>query len=119
MRKSIIKIINIIAIFIIFIGLMTTTCKARDITIITGASNGIINGAAKGFIGKVAGFIQAVAAGVATAMLFMLAIKYMTASATEKADVKQHVVMYVIGALCLYAGVAIVELIKVFMEGLG
>ena len=122
MKNNIIKIIFIIEIFItILTSCLTTTCMAAsmsDAEKIMGIKDEKINNSLTAFMNNAAGFTQIVAAGVATAMLLAISIKYMMASTAEKADLKQHAVVYVFGAILLYAGVAIVEIIKNFMGAL-
>lgn len=122
MKNNIIKIIFIIEIFIIILtSCLTTTCMAAsmsDAEKIMGIKDESINNSLTAFMNNAAGFTQIVAAGVATAMLLAISIKYMMASTAEKADLKQHAVVYVFGAILLYAGVAIVEIIKNFMGAL-
>lgn len=122
MKNDIIKIIFIIEIFIIILtSCLTTTCMAAsmsDAEKIMGIKDEKINNSLTAFMNNAAGFAQIVAAGVATAMLLAISIKYMMASTAEKADLKQHAVVYVFGAILLYAGVAIVEIIKNFMGAL-
>lgn len=122
MKNNIIKIIFIIGIFMtVLTSCFATTCMAvsmEDAKKITGQNDTKINDSLTSFMKKAAGFTQIVAAGVATAMLLAISIKYMMASTAEKADLKQHAVVYVFGAILLYAGVAIVEIIKNFMGAL-
>lgn len=63
------------------------------------------------------GIVRAGAAGIAIIMLIVIATKYMIAAPAEKADLKQHVVVYLFGALLLFAGAGILTLIESFMSG--
>lgn len=49
-------------------------------------------------------------------MLIILAIKYMSAAPGEKADIKKSAVVYVIGAVVLFAAVGIMQVIKQFSD---
>lgn len=122
MKNNIIKTIFIIGIFItILTSCFATTCMAvsiSDAEAMMGKNNGVVDAVLTVFMRKAAGFTQIVAAGIATAMLLFISIKYMTASTAEKADLKQHAVVYVLGAILLYAGVGIIEIIKNFMGAL-
>ena len=61
---------------------------------------------------KVLGYIQVVGTFIAVGVLMFLGIKYMTASANEKADVKKSIIPYIIGAVVLLAAVNIVPVIS-------
>lgn len=66
------------------------------------------------------GIFQTVAVGVATIMLVVLAIKYMSSAPSEKAEIKKHAVVYIVGAVMAYGAAGIVQLFKSFtQEALG
>lgn len=62
--------------------------------------------------GMIIGVIQIVALAVAVIMLLVLAMKYMTAAPGEKADIKKSLSVYVIGAVILFAGAGVLEIIE-------
>lgn len=62
--------------------------------------------------------VRVVGMCVAVVMLLTLAIKYMTAAAGEKADIKKSAVQYVVGAVVLFAAVAILGIIGKFAENI-
>ncbi len=51
--------------------------------------------------------VRIVGATIAVVMLFVVAIKYMTSSAGDRADIKKHAVAYVVGAFVLFGAVGI------------
>ncbi len=55
---------------------------------------------------------------IAIAMLLVLAMKYMTAAAGEKADIKKSAVQYVVGAVVLFAAVGILGIIGEFASNI-
>ena len=59
-----------------------------------------------------------VAAGVAVAFVMLIAngIKYISAAPNEKADIKKHMLVYLFGAIVLFAGGSIVHFIAEFIE---
>ena len=61
------------------------------------------------------GIVQVVAVGMAAIMLVFLAIKYMTSSVNEKAEIKKHAVVYVVGAIIAFAASGILEIFKDFV----
>lgn len=61
---------------------------------------------------KVLGYIQVVGTLIAVGVLMFLGIKYMTASANEKADIKKSIIPYIIGAVLLLLAVNILPLVQ-------
>lgn len=57
---------------------------------------------------------QVVGMAVAVIMLIVLAIKYISAAPSDKADIKKHAVVYVVGAVVLFAASGILEIVKQF-----
>ena len=48
----------------------------------------------------------------AVIMLIVLAIKYVSAAPSEKADIKKSAIVYVIGAVLLFAATGVLQLVK-------
>lgn len=61
---------------------------------------------------------QVIGVGVAIIMLIVLAIKYISASPGDKADIKKHAVVYVVGAIILFAASGILQIIKNFAKNI-
>ncbi len=59
---------------------------------------------------------QVIGVGVAVIMLVVLAMKYMTSAPNERAEIKKHAIVYIIGAVVLFASVGILEIIKSLAE---
>ena len=57
---------------------------------------------------------QVVGVAVAVIMLIVLAIKYISAAPSDKAEIKKHAVVYVVGAVVLFAASGIMQIIKNF-----
>lgn len=57
---------------------------------------------------------QVIGVGVAVIMLIVLAIKYISAAPSDKAEIKKHMVVYVVGAIVLFAASGILQIIKNF-----
>ena len=62
------------------------------------------------------GAIQVAGVGIAVIMLLYIAIKYMIAAPSEKAEFKKTAINYTIGAVILFSAMAILELIKSVMQ---
>ena len=79
----------------------------------SGASNSVTN-----IIGALINIIQIVGTGVAIIMLIVLAIKYISAAPGDKAEIKKHAVVYVVGAIVLFAATGILQIIKNFSKNI-
>ena len=64
------------------------------------------------FLNGVLGIVQVVAVTIAVIMLIILGIKYVSASPSEKADIKQGAMIYVVGAILLFGSAGILQIIK-------
>lgn len=62
------------------------------------------------------GVFQVVAIGMGSVMLVVLAIKYMTSAPNDKAQIKQHAVVYIVGACIAFASSGIIQIIKNFTK---
>ena len=64
--------------------------------------------------GHILSIVQVIGAAVAIIMLILLAVKYMSAAPNDKAEIKKHAVVYVVGAVVLFGATVILEIIKNF-----
>ena len=71
-------------------------------------------GKVKSIGGQAIAIMQAVGVSIAVVMLIAIAIKYMTSSPDDKAELKKHMVPFVFGAFFIFAAVAIIGLLKNF-----
>lgn len=79
------------------------------------------SGAAKSvnnILGAILTIVQVVGTGVAVIMLVVLAIKYISAAPGDKADIKKHAVVYVVGAVVLFAASGILQIVKNFASNI-
>lgn len=83
-----------------------TQIKANDTTDATFAISKIA--------GAILSMVQMVAISVAVIMLIVLAIKYISAAPNDKAEIKKHAVVYIIGAVVLFSASGIIAIIKQF-----
>ena len=90
------------------IQVSTVTKSAKDTT---GAASSL-----NALIGAAITVVQVVGVGVAIIMLIVLAIKYISAAPGDKADIKKHAVVYVVGAVVLFAASGILGIVKNFAK---
>ncbi len=69
-------------------------------------------------VGAILTIVQVVGMGIAVIMLIVLAIKYISAAPGDKADIKKHAVVYVVGAVVLFAASGILQIIKKFASNI-
>lgn len=127
MTKNVIKVLTVVMIALMLVASLVTLSNAAgtgttvsfgDIdtdTITSNASDS--TGAASSInniIGSVITIVQVVGVGVAIIMLIVLAIKYISAAPGDKADIKKHAVVYVVGAIVLFAASGLLGIIKNF-----
>lgn len=69
---------------------------------------------ATGLLTTIATTVKVVAVGIAIIMLLALAMKYMAAAPGEKAEIKKSAVVYIVGAVVLFAVTGILTIIQKF-----
>lgn len=123
MTKNVIKVLTVVMIALMLVASLATLSNAEDFSFgdintetitkdakdSTGAASSINN-----IIGSVITIVQVIGVGVAIIMLIVLAIKYISAAPGDKADIKKHAVVYVVGAIVLFAASGLLGIIKNF-----
>ena len=69
-----------------------------------------------GIINNAIAIVQVIGLGIAIIMLFSLGMKYMVGSIEDKAEVKKHAMVYVIGAIIFFAATGILEILQMFIK---
>lgn len=64
--------------------------------------------------GAIITIARIICVGVAITMLIVLAMKYMLSAPGEKADIKKHAVIYIVGAVIMFACTGILGIIQNF-----
>ena len=116
MTKKVMKIVAVL-LAVAVVASLAVSVSAADIDLTTfngktdtsGAKDSVTN-----IIGALINIIQIIGSGVAIIMLIVLAIKYISAAPGDKADIKKHAVVYVVGAVVLFAATGILQIIKNF-----
>jgi hypothetical protein len=119
MTKKVIKLIAIMLMAVMVVAVCSQAVLAAgdptdltqfaDKTDTSGAST-----SAQNIIGALISIVQIIGTGVAIIMLIVLAIKYISAAPGDKAEIKKHAVVYVVGAIVLFAATGILGIIKSF-----
>lgn len=121
MKKSLLKkwmilIITTIIFATIIISLQVNSLAAAmpSISAIEGAGDASTANSVGGIVGAVLYIAKIVAVGLALIMLAVLAIKYMSAAPGDKATIKKHAVVYIVGAIVLFGAAGILNIIETF-----
>lgn len=72
----------------------------------------------KTFGENIMGVVQVVGVVIAVVIIMILGIKYMMGSAEEKADYKKTMIPYMVGAILIFAGSTIANVVYQFATGL-
>lgn len=101
-----------ILIAIVSINLLSYSVTVGGLAITGG--NSTAENRVKTFGERILGIVQVVAIGIAIIMLVVLAIKYIVSSPGDKAEIKKHAVVYIVGAIFMFAASGILGIIKEF-----
>lgn len=122
MKSNVIKTMVVLLVAIMLVAMLATNVNAAmsynsvtEKTVVSGASDN--SGAAasvQNMIGGALTVVQVVGSGVAVIMLIVLAIKYISAAPSDKAEIKKHAVVYVVGAVVLFAASGIIGIVRNF-----
>ena len=99
---------------LVMIATVALACSmvfAADISI-PSQSNVELGGGFSNTISNILGIITYICYAAAVVMLLMLGIKYITASPEGKAEIKKSAVIYVIGAVLVFAAATVLNIIK-------
>ena len=112
MNKAI-KIASIVMLVVLMMGVLTVPALAANVNLgdFTGETNSGTQGITNLF-NNIIGIVQVVGTGIAVIMLIVLAIKYLMAAPSEKADIKKGALIYVVAAVILFAAVNILAVIQ-------
>ena len=117
MNKKIVKILTII-LMIVMMASITINSFALTPAEIKGGAN--VNGATEmANVGKsIVGILQTFGIILSVIILIILGIKYMMGSAEEKADYKKSMMPYLVGAVLIFAGSVLANVIYQFVLGI-
>lgn len=118
MKNKTLKIMAIVILTIISTLLITSNVLATGAGLnatITAENSEAATNVTK-VAGQVLNIVQIVGVAVATIMLTVLGIKYVSASPNEKAEYKKGMTIYVIGAILLFGASIVIGIIKNFIK---
>ena len=118
MNKKSMKIISVLLLIAMFVCSFTQLALATDVYPSTDTFDSKGNSAGiedvSNVIGSILRIVRTVAVGVAVIMLIVLAIKYISAAPSEKAEIKKSATIYVVGAVLLFSAAGVLAIIQQF-----
>lgn len=125
MAKNVIKVVSVLLLAVLVVTSFSSMVFAVDQNTAADVNQfqgkGDNTGASSSFqniIGAIITIVQVIGTGVAIIMLVVLAIKYISAAPGDKADIKKHAVVYVVGAVVLFAATGILGIVKNFASNI-
>ncbi len=114
-KKTIVRILSI-ALMVAMIAMCLNNVALADsktMEVIDGKSSDT-SGSFQEILKIILGVAQVIGVAIAVIMLVVLAIKYISAAPGDKAEIKKHAVVYIVGAVVLFAASGIIGLISQF-----
>ena len=113
------KMLNVISFLMTIIIILFNTSQALATGVSGIKPSGSQVDSFKKAIKVTIGIFQVVAVGVGCVMIIALAIKYMSAAPGEKAEIKKHAAIYILGAVMAFSASGIAQIIKQFTTDAG
>ena len=85
-----------------------------DIYTIEGAGDASTANSVEKIVGAILYITKVIAVGIGLIMLTAVAIKYMSSAPGERATIKKHAVVYIVGACVLFGSAGILNIIQKF-----
>lgn len=115
--RNLTKIIITLMVIYFIINIFSTSFATINISSFSGDdSTGSEN--ISSVLGQGLYIFQVIGFGISIIMLIALAIKYMISSVSERAEIKKHAVIYVVGAVLIFGAAGISSLIREFALGI-
>lgn len=119
--KKVLIIFMVVILASIFVQYMNPLVQAQSaimtsissLAVTDAGTNGAVT-SSQNIAGAIISVTKVICAGVAIVMLTVIAMKYMLAAPSEKADIKKHAVVYVVGAVVMFAATGILTIIQNF-----
>ncbi len=124
MNRKVIRIVSILLMVVMITTMLTTFVFATD-TVDSSQFSDLTQfdnkskdkqtaGVFQRFIATAINLVQVVGMAVAIIMLIVMAIKYISAAPSEKAEIKKSATIYIVGAIVLFAATGILQVVKNF-----
>lgn len=118
-KKTMIRITSVALMVAMIAMCLSNVVFAGDAPIPSGNTGGGAATKIGEVLSVILGIAQVVGVAIAVIMLVVLAIKYISAAPGDKAEIKKHAVVYIVGAVVLFAAAGILQIIKTFVQDSG
>lgn len=109
-----------ILVLLFFLTTIVSNCvvmAAYEITsTFSGATGTTIHTPVKKILGTILDIVRTVGVGIALVILMYIGVKFMLASPSERANIKEYSMNYIIGAVILIGAAGIVTIIRDFAQ---
>ena len=120
MNKNIKKRIMQFIIIIITMFILSSLSMASSADIVDKITSTTLNSEAENMATNISGAVLNIAKiivlGIAIIMLIVLGIKYMISSVEDRAAIKKHAVIYLVGAVIMFSATGIITIIQNFVD---
>lgn len=119
--KNLKKLAIILLVVLMGVAMIANSVYATDwksTTQFNSANNDSLDSATRNIVGAIVSVIRIVGTGIAIIMLVAVAIKYMSSAPGDRAEIKKHAVIYVVGAIVLFGGAQLIEIIQNFASNI-
>lgn len=99
-------------------NMMDTIKDQAGHTVVENTTEAKAVGSVTTIAGSIITITRVICAAIAIIMLSVLGMKYMMAAPSDKADIKKHAVVYIIGAFVMFACTGILGIIQNFADGI-
>ena len=113
-KKTIVKIMSIALMVVMIAMCLNNVAFAEYNPDGSKGQDGATGQTFQRILNTILGLAQVIGIAVAVIMLVVLAIKYISAAPGDKAEIKKHAVVYIVGAVVLFAASGIIQIIKTF-----
>lgn len=115
-KRSIMKIFSVALIVAMVAMCLSNVVFAEmpDPSSFNGNTSGDTATTFNSILNTILGIVQVIGVAVAVIMLIVLAIKYISAAPGDKAEIKKHAVVYIVGAVVLFGASGLLGIIKNF-----
>ena len=115
LKKSMVVILLASMIFSVLLTFQNyAEASMPDISTIEGAGDASTANSVEKMVGAILYITKVIAVGIGLIMLTAVAIKYMSSAPGERATIKKHAVVYVVGACVLFGSAGILNIIQKF-----
>ena len=116
LKKSMVVILLASMIFSVLLTFQNyAEASMPDISTIEGAGDASTANSVEKIVGAILYITKVIAVGIGLIMLTAVAIKYMSSAPGERATIKKHAVVYVVGACVLFGSAGILNIIQKFL----